>query len=145
MSKNLREQKREIANKWEECFEKKLEDVFTEKGFDKFWSNETSCEDALIMLDKAAINLAFGSIGDCIGGIAIVVSSKHNEDEKGKEPCKVKHDRPFRVARVEDGKIIQLYDDEYETEDAARAYIQNIVNCSSLTLNDFAVTQVKVL
>lgn len=144
--------KMQLIKDWEECFKMKVSDKLTAEGLKKFWSDDTSVEEAAELLTAAAVDDLLDSlIGRLLGGsvgvmVVHVGGNDEEEDKQDEEPCNVKNGTPFKVARLDEGgKIIQLYDDEFETEEAARAYIKEIVNYSSCTLSDFAVTKVQVL
>ena len=132
MAKSLKEKKEELKKAWEECFEMKIEDKLNDKGLGHFWSDETTFNEAEELLTGAAIGMVLDSIIESVLGF--------DKDE----PCNVNNGKPYRVARVEDGKITFIEDDEFETEDAAKAEIQERVNHSTHTLSDFCVIQVQV-
>ena len=142
----LRAKKAELKQGWESCFEKKMEDKFNSEGIKKFWDDNTSIDEAEEMLTHAAIDDFVGHLfGSLAGAIIIGVGGCQDKEEHDEEPCNVKNGTTFRVARVDkEGKIIQLYDDDYETEEAAKAEIQERVNHSTHTLSDFCVIQVQV-
>ena len=128
MAKSLKEKKEELKKAWEECFEMKIEDKLNDKGLEHFWDDATTFNEADELLTGA--------------GMVIVIESVLGFDKD--EPCNVNNGKPYRVARVEDGKITFIEDDEFETEDAAKAEIQERVNHSTHTLSDFCVIQVQV-
>lgn len=145
MAKSLKEKKIEMKDVWERCFELKLEDKLTEKGLKKFWDENTSIEEADEMLTHAAIDDLVGHLFDKLAGAIIIgVGECQDEDEHDEEHRNVKNGAPYKIARVEDGKITFIEDDEFETEGAAKAEIQERVNNSTHTLSDFCVIQVKV-
>ena len=132
MEKSLKEKKEELKKAWEECFEMKIEDKLNNKGLEHFWSDATTVNEAEELLTGAAIGMVLDSIIESVLGF--------DKDE----PCNVNNGKPYRVARVEDGKITFIEDDEFETEDAAKAEIQERVSHSTHTLSDFCVIQVQV-
>lgn len=151
MDEMLKSQKRSLVRNWEKHFDAKLEDALTDKGLEKFWSGKTSLQKADSMLTSAAINMAFESFLDKLlfgaedmAAIVIGLGGCQDEEEHDEEPCNIKNGAPYKIARVEDGKAIFIEDDEFETEEAAKAEIQERVNHSTHTLSDFCVIQVQV-
>lgn len=142
MAKNreLFEKKQELKKEWEDCFGKAIESRFSSIGLAKFWSDETSAKEAEAMLTCAAINDFLGELVEHIEGIAVIHIGSDDEEE----PCNIKNGTPYKIARVEDGKLVHIEDDEFETEEAAKAKIQERVNHSTHTLDDFCVIQVQV-
>ena len=145
MAKSLKEKKIEMKNDWENCLELKLEDKLTEKGLKKFWDENTSLEEAEAMLTHEAIDDFVGHLfGSLAGAIIMGIGGCQDEEEHDEEPCNIKNGAPYKIARVEDGKVTFIEDDEFETEEAAKAVIQERVNHSTHTLSDFCVIQVQV-
>lgn len=137
-----KENKQQLVKDWEENFGLKLENELSEEGLKKFWSDDTWCHEAFGMLIGATVNHALNSIADDLDGeIVGVIVKKEVPDE---EPCNVKNGTPYKIARVNDGKIVHVEDEEFETEEAAKAKIQERVNHSTHTLSDFCVIQVQV-
>lgn len=64
MAKSLKEQKIEMKNDWEKCFEKKIEDKLTEKGLKKFWDENTSLEEAAKAEIQERVNHSTHTLSD---------------------------------------------------------------------------------
>ena len=135
----LKEKKQELVRIWEQCFEQEISEALTEKGLEKYWSDETSLEVANEMLDQAALNEVlvglFSEIEDNLVGAIVINKGKAKEEE----PCNVKNGTAYKVIGKPDN---YCYPDEFETIEAANEFIKNEAANSILTVKDFMVVQV---
>lgn len=138
---SLKEKKIEMKNYWENCFELKIEDKLTEEGLKKFWDENTSFKEAEEMLTYAAIDNLVGHLFDSLACEVIIgVGGCKEKEEHDEEPCNVKNGTPFKVVRTKDSFI---YEDEFETKEAADEFIRNTAMHSALlTVDDFKIAKV---
>lgn len=144
--RTVRERKESIKSLWERCFGMKMEDKLTEEGIKYFWDDSTTVSEAGDLLTGAVIHDLIDTIADDVFGkvSGVVIIRGEDNEEHDEEPCNIKNGAPYKIARVEDGKVTFIEDDEFETEEAAKAEIQERVNHSTHTLSDFCVIQVQV-
>lgn len=135
----LRAKKQELVRIWEESFGKSITDALTDKGLEKYWSEETSLEVANEMLDKAALNEVLDGVLDDLIGDALVGIVIGKGKAKEEEPCNVKNGTAYKVIGKPDN---YCYPDEFETIEAADEFIKNEAANSILTIKDFMVVQV---
>ena len=138
---SLRERKEQLVNKWEEIFEQKIGDHLSIKGLSVFWSDDTSYEGAVAMLDKAALLMvvqeATDNINVSVNGNELVIVIDRDNEEEGEEDGDVR--KPFEVERVPDN---WFFVEKFETEDEARQFIREQAMTTPYTLKDFRVVKV---
>lgn len=134
MAKGLKEQKIEMKNDWEKCFEKKIEDKLTEKGLKKFWDENTSLEDAEAMLTHAAVDdFVEHLMGSLAGAIIIGVGGCLDEEENDEQ------EEQFQVYRSHDNFF---YEETFDSVDAAKDFIKEQAMNSTYKVDDFKVVKV---
>lgn len=144
-NEKLVDQKKEVKEAWEQCFGKKIEDKLNKKGIERFWDDNTSLDEATDMLTIAAIDDAV---------IGLIESLFKDSDAKPVAVAVVKHkkeadhedenddgDKPAKC-RVLNLVTSQLYDDEFDTRDLAKAFIRDKCTVTKYTVNDFKVVWV---
>lgn len=134
MAKGLKEQKIEMKNDWEKCFEKKIEDKLTEKGLKKFWDENTSLEEAEAMLTHAAVDdFVEHLMGSLAGAIIIGVGGCLDEEENDEQ------EEQFQVYRSRDNFF---YEETFDSVDAAKDFIKEQAMNSTYKVDDFKVVKV---
>lgn len=125
-------EKEKLRKEWEECFDEKLDEHLTVKGMEKFYSPETSLEEAANMLTKAAVIMLFNDIGIKFpeGKTSVIII---NGDD---EPCEGKASKPFIV--LENGEAV---DERFESIEDAEEYIKKICMSSTRMRDNFKIVQ----
>ena len=129
--KTLREMKEELKKEWEDCFDKNIEDKLNDEGLKKFWDDNTTIEEAEVMLTCAAFDDLFDGLDGLIG--AVIFTSSGCKDNK-KEVKK-----PFEVERTKDN---YFYSESFETIKEANEYINSICLNSEFKVDDFRIVKV---
>ena len=125
--KELLKKKEEAKNYWEKCFEDKIEDVFKAHTLEKFWSSNTSYEEALEILDEAALFLLSKSLKDLALSVFTIDLKKESKKED-KLNC------DFNVFDSEKQEIVYVGLSTYdEAHEKAKQYcLDNGVKLSSV-------------
>lgn len=133
--------KEQLVNEWEKCFEQSVGDVLTDEGLKKFWSGDTSLEEAEAMLTGAAINEFLNALFDEVAGVVVTFGEvSRSKGKKDVEARNDKNDNPFKIVRKKDN---QMFDNEFDTKREAEEFILEQVKHSPLTIDDFLIVQVK--
>ena len=135
MVKSLKEQKAKEKDIWESCFEKKIEDKFTEKGLKKFWDDNTPIEEAKAMLLHAAIDDLVGHLLDSLEDSISAVGGCKDKDEENDNT----ETEQFQVFNTIGH---YFYDDVFTSVDDAKAFIKKRALNTKYTLADFKVVKV---
>ena len=123
----LRKEKELLIQKWEECFHKKVTDVLSESGIDKFFDENTSITEATIMLTIPAIADA---LDEAEGEDAVRVVVIDDEDaEEGK----------FTVLRITDESLCSK---RFETKEEAEDFIKEQALHTRYTVDEFKIVKV---
>ena len=123
----LRKEKELLIQKWEECFHKKVTDVLSESGMNKFFDDNTSITEATIMLTIPAIADA---LDEAEGEDAVRVVVIDDEDaEEGK----------FTVLRITDESLCNK---RFETKEEAEDFIKEQALHTRYTVDEFKVVKV---
>ena len=123
----LRKEKELLVQKWEECFHKKVTDVLSESGMNKFFDDNTSNTEATIMLTIPAIADA---LDKAEGEDAVRVVVIDDEDaEEGK----------FTVLRTTDESLCNK---RFETKDEAEDFIKEQALHTRYTIDEFKIVKV---
>lgn len=134
MAKSLKEQKIEMKNDWEKCFEKKIEDKLTEKGLKKFWDENTSLEEA--MLTHAAVDdFVEHLMGSLAGAIIIGVGGCQDEEEANDDA----ETEQFQVFRSKDNFF---YENVFDSVESAKEFIRGLAMSTMYTVDDFKIVKV---
>ena len=123
----LRKEKELLVQKWEECFHKKVTDVLSESGMNKFFDDNTSITEATIMLTIPAIADA---LDKAEGEDAVRVVVIDDEDaEEGK----------FTVLRITDESLCNK---RFETKEEAEDFIKEQALHTRYTVDEFKIVKV---
>ena len=134
----LRKEKELLIQKWEECFHKKVTDILSESGMNKFFDDNTSIAEATIMLTIPAIADA---LDEAEGEDAVRAIVKDNEDavrvvviddedaEEGK----------FTVLRTTDESLCSM---RFETKEEAEDFIKEQALHTRYTVDEFKIVKV---
>ena len=122
MDNNLRNKKEEIKNNWEKIFEKKIEEFITPEGIEVFWDDKTPFEEALMMLDIAAVAYAIEGI--------------HNLKKEDDDNTKTKKFQVFNL------KTKSLYVNTFDSVKEAKEFIKELAMSTLFTVNDFKIVKV---
>ena len=123
----LRKEKELLIQKWEECFHKKVTDVLSESGMNKFFDDNTSITEATIMLTIPAIADA---LDEAEGEDAVRVVVIDDEDaEEGK----------FTVLRITDESLCSK---RFETKEEAKDFIKEQALHTRYAVDEFKVVKV---
>lgn len=123
----LRKEKELLIQKWEECFHKKVTDVLSESGMNKFFDDNTSITEATIMLTIPAIADA---LDKAEGEDAVRVVVIDDEDaEEGK----------FTVLRITDESLCNK---RFETKEEAEDFIKEQALHTRYTIDEFKIVKV---
>ena len=123
----LRKEKELLIQKWEECFHKKVTDVLSESGMNKFFDDNTSITEATIMLTIPAIADA---LEKAEGEDAVRVVVIDDEDaEEGK----------FTVLRITDESLCNK---RFETKEEAEDFIKEQALHTRYTVDEFKIVKV---
>ena len=131
MSENrkLFEKKQELKKEWEECFEKTMESSFTALGIAKFWSDETSLEEAEALLTGAAINDLLCDIVDKVEGFAVIGIGE------GREAAEEQFQVYNKVTK-------EFYDKVFTSKEDADEFVVREACATIYKHSDFKVVQV---
>lgn len=123
----LRKEKELLIQKWEECFHKKVTDILSESGMNKFFDNNTSITEATVMLTIPAIADA---LDKAEGEDAVRVVVIDDEDaEEGK----------FTVLRITDESLCNK---RFETKEEAEDFIKEQALHTRYTIDEFKIVKV---
>lgn len=122
----IRKDKEILIQKWEECFHKKVTEVLSESGMAKFFDNNTSITEAVIMLTIPAI---VDALEDAEDKDAVRVVIADEDDEEGK----------FGVLRTTDESLCIK---RFETKEEANDFIKEQALHTSYTIDEFKVVKV---
>ena len=123
----LRKEKELLIQKWEECFHKKVTDILSESGMNKFFDDNTSITEATIMLTIPAIADA---LDKAEGEDAVRVVVIDDEDaEEGK----------FTVLRITDESLCNK---RFETKEEAEDFIKEQALHTRYTIDEFKIVKV---
>ena len=123
----LRKEKELLIQKWEECFHKKVTDILSESGMNKFFDDNTSITEATVMLTIPAIADA---LDKAEGEDAVRVVVIDDEDaEEGK----------FTVLRVTDESLCNK---RFETKEEAEDFIKEQALHTRYTIDEFKIVKV---
>ena len=123
----LRKEKELLIQKWEECFHKKVTDILSESGMNKFFDDNTSITEATVMLTIPAIADA---LDKAEGEDAVRVVVIDDEDaEEGK----------FTVLRVTDESLCNK---RFETKEEAEDFIKEQALHTRYTVDEFKIVKV---
>lgn len=125
----LRQKKEVLVKEWEDCFGKKIEDAFTDKGISKFWNGNTSYKKAEAMLTRAALNVTLdGFLDKLLFGVVI------EEEEVPNEIRILKSYRPRSA--------YSFVDTVFESKEEAKEWIDKEVKTTTAVLSDFTIVKV---
>ena len=123
----LRKEKELLIQKWEECFHKKVTDILSESGMNKFFDDNTSITEATVMLTIPAIADA---LDKAEGEDAVRVVVIDDEDaEEGK----------FTVLRITDESLCNK---RFETKEEAEDFIKEQALHTRYTIDEFKIVKV---
>ena len=123
----LRKEKELLIQKWEECFHKKVTDILSESGMNKFFDDNTSITEATVMLTIPAIADA---LDKAEGEDAVRVVVIDDEDaEEGK----------FTVLRITDESLCNK---RFETKEEAEDFIKEQALHTRYTVDEFKIVKV---
>lgn len=123
----LRRDKEELIQKWEECFNKKVSDVLSESGLNKFFDDDTSITEATIMLTIPAIADALDK-AESEDAVRVVVIDDEDAEE-GK----------FTVLRITDESLCNK---RFETKEEAEDFIKEQALHTRYTIDEFKIVKV---
>ena len=123
----LRKEKELLIQKWEECFHKKVTDVLSESGMNKFFDDNTSITEATIMLTIPAIADALEE-AESEDAVRVVVIDDEDAEE-GK----------FTVLRVTDESLCSK---RFETKEEAEDFIKEQALHTRYTIDEFKIVKV---
>lgn len=131
--------KEQIREHFESCFETKLEDVFTEKGLKKFWSNDTSVDEALDMCDTAVFHIATKKLGGDALGAMIIMAGAMCETHEQKDNVSKDKDTDFNVYDTKRQAFVLF---GYSSYDEAFEEAKNYCLENGVKLSDVKVCQI---
>ena len=123
----LREEKELLVQKWEECFHKKVTDVLSESGMNKFFDDNTSITEATVMLTIPAIADALDK-AESEDAVRVVVIDDEDAEE-GK----------FTVLRITDESLCSK---RFETKEEAEDFIKEQALHTRYTIDEFKIVKV---
>lgn len=136
----MKVKKEQLKENFEGCFEVKLEDILTEGDLKKYWSDNTSVEKAVSMLDTAAFNLAVAAMkGDVVGAIIMMCEAMGDAEEEMEAARENEELDQFQVFNTE-GRY--FYDDVFTSVDDAKAFINEKALNTQFKVADFKVVRV---
>lgn len=113
----LFEKKQKLKEDWEKSFEKSIEDKLTDEGLATYWAEDTSFDEAVDLLDTAAIDELVGHLLDSLGEAIIIGFSKKKEEKQQKKGCQ------FNVYDTTQKKVVDIgYESYDEADEAAKNY-----------------------
>ena len=127
---SLKEKKEALVKEFETDCHTTLKEELSDRGYELFWSNDTSMEDAKQMLMAVAINNLFGCIGDVVWGFLTDTDIEELEVESTDE---------YRVLRKKDDQLLEM---KFKTEEEARNCIEDAVRHTAYTIDDFSILKV---
>ena len=122
----LRKEKELLIQKWEECFHKKVTDILSEAGMNKFFDNNTSITEATVMLTIPAIADALDKVEDD-DVVRVVIADEDAEEGK------------FTVLRITDESLCSK---RFETKEEAKDFIKEQALHTRYTIDEFKVVKV---
>ena len=123
----LRKEKELLIQKWEECFHKKVTDILSESGMNKFFDENTSITEATVMLTIPAIADALEK-AESEDVVRVVVI----DDEDAKEG-------KFTVLRITDESLCSK---RFETKEEAEDFIKEQALHTRYTVDEFKIVKV---
>lgn len=123
----LRKEKELLVQKWEECFHKKVTDVLSESGMNKFFDDNTSITEATIMLTIPAIADALDEAEDEDAVRVVVIDDEDAEEGK------------FTVLRITDESLCSK---RFETKEEAEDFIKEQALHTRYTVDEFKIVKV---
>ena len=123
----LRKEKELLVQKWEECFHKKVTDVLSESGMNKFFDDNTSITEATVMLTIPAIADALDKVEDEDAVRVVVIDDEDAEEGK------------FTVLRITDESLCSK---RFETKEEAEDFIKEQALHTRYTVDEFKIVKV---
>ena len=123
----LRKEKELLIQKWEECFHKKVTDILSESGMNKFFDDNTSITEATVMLTIPAIADALDKAEDEDAVRVVVIDDEDAEEGK------------FTVLRVTDESLCNK---RFETKEEAEDFIKEQALHTRYTVDEFKIVKV---
>lgn len=123
----LRKEKELLIQKWEECFHKKVTDILSESGMNKFFDDNTSITEATIMLTIPAIADALDKAEDEDAVRVVVIDDEDAEEGK------------FTVLRITDESLCNK---RFETKEEAEDFIKEQALHTRYTIDEFKIVKV---
>lgn len=123
----LRKEKELLIQKWEECFHKKVTDILSESGMNKFFDDNTSITEATVMLTIPAIADALDKAEDEDAVRVVVIDDEDAEEGK------------FTVLRVTDESLCNK---RFETKEEAEDFIKEQALHTRYTIDEFKIVKV---
>lgn len=123
----LRKEKELLIQKWEECFHKKVTDILSESGMEKFFDDNTSITEATVMLTIPAIADALDK-AESEDAVRVVVIDDEDAEE-GK----------FTVLRITDESLCSK---RFETKEEAEDFIKEQALHTRYTVDEFKIVKV---
>ena len=123
----LRKEKELLIQKWEECFHKKVTDILSESGMEKFFDDNTSITEATVMLTIPAIADALDKAEDEDAVRVVVIDDEDAEEGK------------FTVLRVTDESLCNK---RFETKEEAEDFIKEQALHTRYTIDEFKIVKV---
>ena len=122
----LRKEKELLIQKWEECFHKKVTDILSESGMNKFFDDNTSITEATIMLTIPAIADALEK-AESEDVVRVVIADEDAEEGK------------FTVLRITDESLCNK---RIETKEEAKGFIKEQALHTRYTVDEFKIVKV---
>ena len=122
----LRKEKELLIQKWEECFHKKVTDILSESGMNKFFDDNTSITEATVMLTIPAIADALDK-AESEDVVRVVIADEDAEEGK------------FTVLRTTDESLCNK---RFETKEEAKDFIQEQALHTRYTVDEFKIVKV---
>ena len=123
----LRKEKELLIQKWEECFHKKVTDILSESGMEKFFDDNTSITEATVMLTIPAIADALEKAEDEDAVRVVVIDDEDAEEGK------------FTVLRITDESLCNK---RFETKEEAEDFIKEQALHTRYTVDEFKIVKV---
>ena len=123
----LRKEKELLIQKWEECFHKKVTDILSESGMEKFFDDNTSITEATVMLTIPAIADALEKAEDEDAVRVVVIDDEDAEEGK------------FTVLRITDESLCSK---RFETKEEAEDFIKEQALHTRYTVDEFKIVKV---
>ena len=123
----LRKEKELLVQKWEECFHKKVTDILSESGMNKFFDDNTSITEATVMLTIPAIADALDKAEDEDAVRVVVIDDEDAEEGK------------FTVLRITDESLCNK---RFETKEEAKDFIKEQALHTRYTIDEFKIVKV---